>query len=90
MRLYKGHNINQISDALKKDVPDHIKEKARELARQELERRLEELNMSAAEAKGYGVLLEAVQGHIAQLFDLLEREHTHSSCEGGLLVIYRF
>lgn len=75
MRLYKGHDIKQVSDALKKDVPDHITEKARELARQELERRLEELNMSAADAKGYGSLLEAVQGHIAQLFDLLEREY---------------
>lgn len=56
-------------------MPDHIKEKARELARQELQRRLEELNMSVSEAKGYGALLEAVQGHIAQLFDLLERKY---------------
>lgn len=72
MRLYKGHDIKQVSDSLKKQVPDHIKEKAREMAREELKRRLEELNMSSAEARGYGVLLEAVQGHIAQLFDLLE------------------
>ena len=73
MRLYKGHDIKQVSDALKKDVPDEIREKARELARQELQRRLEDLNMTASEAKGYGVLLDAVQGHIAQLYDLLER-----------------
>lgn len=44
------------------------------MARQELARRLEELDMSAAEARGYGALLEAVQGHVAQLFDLLERK----------------
>ena len=74
MRLYKkGHDIKQVSDELKNSVPDHIKEKAREMARQELKRRLEELNMTASEATGYGALLEAVQGHIAQLFDLLER-----------------
>jgi len=71
-RLYRGHNIKQVSDTLKDDVPDHIREKAREMARQELARRLEELNMTAAEAKGYGTYLEAVQGHIAQLHDLLE------------------
>ncbi|THH30493.1 hypothetical protein EUX98_g3701 [Antrodiella citrinella] len=72
MRLYQGHDINQVSDKLKDEVPEHIKEQARELARQELARRLEELNMSNAEAKGYGALLEAVQSHIALLFDLLE------------------
>lgn len=63
-----------MSDALKNDVPDHIKDKAREMAREELARRLEELNMSAGEAKVYGKYLEAVQGHIAQLYDLLESE----------------
>ncbi|KAJ3534193.1 hypothetical protein NM688_g7173 [Phlebia brevispora] len=72
MRLYKGHNIRQVSDALKNNVPDSVKEKAREMARQELARRLEELNMSAGEAAVYGKYLEAVQGHIAQLYDLLE------------------
>lgn len=45
------------------------------MARQELQRRLEELDMTPAQAKGYGNLLEASQGHIAQLYDLLEREY---------------
>ncbi|KAI0634180.1 AAA domain-containing protein [Trametes polyzona] len=61
-----------IPDAMKNDVPDHVKERAREMARLELARRLEELNMSAGEAKGYGALFAAVEGHIAQLHDLLE------------------
>ena len=64
---------SQISDKLKNDVPDHVQEQAREMARQELARRLEELNLTAGEAKGYGVLLDAVQAHIAQLHDLFER-----------------
>ena len=63
-----------MSDALKNDVPEHVKEQAREMARQELARRLEELNMSAGEAKLYGSLLAAVEGHIAQLHDLLESQ----------------
>jgi hypothetical protein len=53
-------------------VPDAVREQAREMARQELARRLEELDMSAGEAKEYGDLLSAVQSHIAQLYDLLE------------------
>ncbi|KZT64100.1 hypothetical protein DAEQUDRAFT_679169 [Daedalea quercina L-15889] len=61
-----------VSDALKNNVPDHVKEKAREMARQELARRLEELDMKVSEAKGYGALLNAVESHIATLHDLLE------------------
>ena len=63
-----------MSDQLKQNVPDHIKEKAREMARQELQRRLEELDMTASEAKGYGQLLTATQAHMASLLDLLERQ----------------
>ncbi|KZP21316.1 hypothetical protein FIBSPDRAFT_931734 [Athelia psychrophila] len=37
-----------------------------------LQRRLEELNMSVSEAKGYGQLLEGVDTHIRSLHDLLE------------------
>ena len=48
------------------------------MARLELARRIEELNMSAGEAKGYGSLLAAVEGHIAQLHDLLESQSVSS------------
>jgi hypothetical protein len=43
------------------------------MARQELQRRLEELNMGIGESEVYGALLTAVQAHIASLYDLLER-----------------
>ncbi|KAI0049548.1 hypothetical protein FA95DRAFT_1489014 [Auriscalpium vulgare] len=55
-----------------KDVSEEVKEQSREMAKQELARRLEELDMTALDAKGYGTLLTAVQAHIAQLHDLLE------------------
>ncbi len=45
------------------------------MARQELQRRLEELDMSQSEAKGYGQLLSATQAHMASLLDLLERNY---------------
>ncbi|KAK7042195.1 von Willebrand factor A domain-containing protein 8 [Favolaschia claudopus] len=71
-RFYKGGNINQVSDELKKQVPDHVREKARQMAREELQRRLEELDMSVSEAAGYGELLNATQAHMVSLYDLLE------------------
>jgi hypothetical protein len=43
------------------------------MARKELEARLAELNMTSAGADGYGALLAAVQAHVAQLRDVLER-----------------
>lgn len=46
------------------------------MAREELQRRLEELNMSVSEAKGYGQLLAGVDAHIQSLYDLLERAFT--------------
>ena len=55
------------------------------MARQELARRLEELNMTNAEAKGYGALLEAVQSHIAILFDLLESKLLHADLTRTIL-----
>lgn len=43
------------------------------MAREELKRRLEELNMSVSDAKGYGQLLAGVDAHIHSLHNLLER-----------------
>ena len=42
------------------------------MARKELERKLKELNMSMHDAKGYSMLLDPVQSHIASLLDLFE------------------
>ncbi|KAJ7594399.1 AAA domain-containing protein [Mycena floridula] len=71
-RFYKGGDIKQVSDALKDQVPEHIKEQAREMARQELQRLLEELELSPAEATGYGDTLKAVNAHMVSLYNLFE------------------
>ena len=89
-RFYKGGNVaqvrsiptflpvvfrlGQVPGALKQQVPEEIQEKAREMARQELKRRLEELDMSYSQAKGYGDLLTATQAHMLSLHNLLERQ----------------
>ena len=76
---YGTPSLSQVPDALKNSVPDHVKEKAREMARQELARRLEELDMKVGEAKGYVALLGAVESHIATLHDLLESAFANES-----------
>ena len=78
-RLYKGHDIKQVSDQLKDDVPDEIKEKAREMARQELACRLEELNMSEADA----CLIK--QANVIKLVEKIgEKSGTQTSKQQGL------
>ena len=73
--MFKNHEIKQIPDSLKKDVPEHIQENARRVAQEELARRLEELKLSAGDAAAYGRLLSSVQSHVAQLHDLLESRY---------------
>ncbi|KAH9048764.1 hypothetical protein EDB84DRAFT_1556607 [Lactarius hengduanensis] len=78
----KDHNINQagraprvISNKLKEDVPESVREHACLMARKELEVHLAELNMTSAGADSYGALLTTVQAHIAQLHNLLEHAY---------------
>ncbi len=44
------------------------------MARRELKQRLEQLDMSPSEARGYGQLLNATQAHMESLHSLLECE----------------
>jgi len=77
-----------VSNKLKEDVPDSVQAQARLMARKELEARLAELDMTSAGADSYGALLAAVQAHIAQLRDLLERAflpHLLSICVSILI-----
>ena len=72
MRLFKGHDIRQVPQKAKDQVPEEVKARAREMAKKELERKLNELEMSPHDARGYGKLLDAVQAHIATLMDVFE------------------
>ena len=58
-------------------MPEKIKEKAREMARQELQRRLEELDMTQSEARRYGQLLDKTQAYMHSLHSLLECKVLH-------------
>ncbi|CAG9561698.1 unnamed protein product [Danaus chrysippus] len=70
-RLDKGHDVHQLSDAEKDDIPEHVKKAAREMNRKAFEERLKEINMSEYDAKLYEQFLRAVQPQIGALRGVL-------------------
>ncbi|KAI8437077.1 hypothetical protein MSG28_010437 [Choristoneura fumiferana] len=60
-RLDKGHDVHQLSDAEKDDIPEHVKKAAREMNRKAFEERLKEINISEYDAKLYEQFYRAVQ-----------------------------
>ncbi|BGP51199.1 hypothetical protein JCM10450v2_007128 [Rhodotorula kratochvilovae] len=72
MRLYKGHDIRQIPDGLKAQVPDEIQNRARDMARKELAQKLAEIDMSSAQATMYSRYHDNVAAHVHQLVTFLE------------------
>ncbi|XP_045483883.1 von Willebrand factor A domain-containing protein 8 [Pieris rapae] len=70
-RLDKGHDVHQLSDAEKDDIPDHVKDAARAMNRKAFAERLKEINMSEYDAKLYGQFLRAVQPQISALRGVL-------------------
>ncbi|GAA5899817.1 uncharacterized protein JCM6883_005995 [Sporobolomyces salmoneus] len=72
MRLIKGDKIKQIPDSLKAQVPEEISDRAREMARAELARKLEDLDLSSSQASTYSRYYDSVSSHIQSLVSFLE------------------
>ncbi|KAI9009541.1 AAA domain-containing protein [Gaertneriomyces semiglobifer] len=72
-RLHKkGNPIVRLPDHIKNDVPEHVKEAARQMGREALKKRLAEIKMSAYEASVYKDIYDAVSQEIRQLKVVLE------------------
>ncbi|TPX37183.1 hypothetical protein SmJEL517_g01076 [Synchytrium microbalum] len=71
-RLDGGHDISQLPDDVKNDVPEHVKEAARQMGRDVLAKRLGEIQMSAFEAEGYKEVYDGVKTEIRALRVVLE------------------
>ncbi|CAK1551283.1 unnamed protein product, partial [Leptosia nina] len=70
-RLDKGHDVHQLSEVEKQDVPEHVKKAAREMNRKVFAERLKEIKMSEYDANLYGNFLKAVQPQISALRGVL-------------------
>jgi hypothetical protein len=84
--LSKGMAIRSLTTSKMRSPNTLIQDKAREMACEELKRRLEQLNMSASDTKGYGQLLNGVDAHIHSLHDLLEHMFL-VDCNGIFLIL---
>ena len=70
-RQYSGHKIHQISKELKKDVPEHLKKQAREMARAALEKELNENGMQPHEAVNLHEMKQKVASQVQHLSNVL-------------------
>ncbi|CAI2356267.1 unnamed protein product [Caenorhabditis sp. 36 PRJEB53466] len=91
-RLDAGHDVHQMPDFAKNQVPAHILKKAREIAKTEYAKKLREINMSDYDAEAYENVWKKVQASsrkLASVIDQLEakkkeREWTKHQTSGDL------
>lgn len=91
-RLDAGHDVHQMPDFAKQQVPKHILQKAREIAKVEYAKKLREINMSEHDADAYDKVWKKVQvpsRKLAAVIDQLEakkkeREWTKHQTSGDL------
>ncbi len=66
-RLDAGHDVHQVSEAVKSQVPEHIRAAAREMNRKAFEERLREIRMSAYDAELYDKYASQVRKQVQAL-----------------------
>ncbi|KAJ3411077.1 hypothetical protein HDV05_002776 [Chytridiales sp. JEL 0842] len=71
-RLDKGHQIHQVTDAEKAAVPPHVLEAARKMGREALQKRLQEISMSATQGQTYADLSSRIRADSERLKAVLE------------------
>ena len=67
----KGHDVHQLSDEEKEDVPAHIKEAARKMGQEAYAKQLKEIAMSEHDAELYGSFSTEVAKEIKELKHVL-------------------
>lgn len=71
-RLDAGHDVHQIPDWEKQQVPPEIQEKAKEMGRKAFEKRLKEIKMSKHDANTYKTISDPVQKQVASIRRILD------------------
>lgn len=71
-RLDSGHQVFQVSDQLKQQVPENVRKAAKEMAEKAFRERLREIQMSEFEHDIYRKYLENVKKPIQQLRNILD------------------
>eukprot|EP01134_Creolimax_fragrantissima_P006850 CFRG6850T1 len=71
-RLDAGHEVHQLSQQEKDDVPEHVKKAAREMGQRAFQERLEEINMSQYDADKYNKHFMNVTAEVTDLRRVLQ------------------
>ncbi|CAJ0945171.1 unnamed protein product, partial [Mesorhabditis belari] len=72
-RLDAGHDVHQMPDMAKQQVPEHILKKAREISKAEYAKKLKEIQMSEYDDEAYQKLWKRVQRESAHLKSIIEQ-----------------
>ena len=77
-RLDGGHEVHQVSDALKDEVSEEAKMKAREMAEEAFQQRLQDIELGTAENDAYENYFVRVEQQVSQLQSVLENVRARS------------
>ncbi|KAJ1354637.1 hypothetical protein KIN20_011630 [Parelaphostrongylus tenuis] len=72
-RLDAGHDIHQMPESAKRQVPEHILKKAREIAKAEYQKKLKDIAMSEYDAEAYMSLWNKIEKHSSHLRTIIEQ-----------------
>uniref|UniRef100_A0A8R1I809 VWFA domain-containing protein n=1 Tax=Caenorhabditis japonica TaxID=281687 RepID=A0A8R1I809_CAEJA len=72
-RLDAGHDVHQMPDFAKQQVPAHILRKAKEVAKLEYAKKLREINMSDYDASAYDTVWDKVQASSRKLSSVIDQ-----------------
>lgn len=71
-RLDAGHDVTQISELAKQQVPEEVRKKARAIAQQEYAKRLKEIEMSEYDANVYKQFYDKVSRQVGLLKNVVD------------------
>ena len=94
-RLDAGHDVHQLSDEVKAQVPEHIRQAAREMNRKAYEERLRAIKMSEFDSQQYEVYSSQVRKQVTSLKNIInslqakakDRQWLKNQTEGNFSVI---
>lgn len=79
-RLDLGHQVHQLPDSMKDQVPEHIRQRAREMAKRAYKQRLKDIQMSEFEADLYDKFYRKVEKQITRLRMIIDGLQVKSLC----------
>ncbi|GMR32699.1 hypothetical protein PMAYCL1PPCAC_02894 [Pristionchus mayeri] len=71
-RLDSGNDVHQIPEFAKRELPDHIIKKAKELGKEEYAKRLKEIKMSEHDAESYKSLWDRIEGNVKHVREIID------------------